>query len=29
LTMGLRSDVQGAATLFSMPVNVYNAWRSK
>ena len=29
LTMGLRSDVQGAVTLFSMPVNVYNAWRSK
>ncbi|MCI0837163.1 MAG: hypothetical protein J4N80_08145 [Chloroflexi bacterium] len=29
LTMGVRADIEGAETLFSMPVNVYNAWRSK
>ncbi|MCH8910869.1 MAG: hypothetical protein IH867_09020 [Chloroflexi bacterium] len=29
LTMGVRADIEGAVTLFSMPVNVYNAWRSK
>ena len=29
LTMGQRADIQGSQTLFSMPVNVYNAWRSK
>jgi len=28
LTMGVRSNIEGAVTLFSMPVNVYNAWRS-
>ena len=27
LTYGVRADIQGAATLFSMPINVYNAWR--
>jgi len=29
LVSGIRSDVQGAATLYSMPINVFNAWRSK
>jgi len=29
LTSGIRSDIQGAATLYSMPINVFNAWRSE